>query len=105
MPSEKASLPLRIEDGSVTAYLYPVTTGTAGFEIQPDPAHHVTRVTRSWNSSDVAGSLHVLSYLVVFRPSTQPPPAVSGLTLKAGAGGASAAAKVDGAPLAISFQN
>jgi len=101
----KDSLPLRIQDGTTTAYLYPVSTGTASFENQPDPPHHVTRVTRSWNSADVVGSLHVLSYLIVFRPSDQPAPSVSGIMLERKGAEVSAEAQVDGTNISVSFKN
>jgi hypothetical protein len=101
----KDSLPLRIQDGTITAYLYPVSPGVVHFESKVDIPHHVLQITRPWNSSDIVGSLHVLSYLVVFRPSGQPAPTVSGLFLEATASGVSARAEVDGAPLSVQFKN
>jgi hypothetical protein len=105
VPETKGGSPVRIVDGTITAYLYPVSTGNPTFQNQPDPLHHLTRVTRDWNSSDKVGLLHVLSYLIVFRPSDQPAPQVSGLRLTGDATGVSTSAKVDGAKLSISFQN
>ncbi|MCE0497765.1 MAG: hypothetical protein LV481_07455 [Methylacidiphilales bacterium] len=105
VPDTSGAAPLVITDGSMTAYLYPVSTGTPSFVNLPDAAHHVTRVTRSWNSSDVVGDLHVMSYLIVFRPTGQPPPSVSGLALNADANGVTASAQVDGSPLSVSFKN
>lgn len=99
------TVPLCIKDGAVTTYLYPVTTGSAKFENQPDPAHHVTRVVRSWNNSDIVDSMHVLAYLVVFKPADQAPPEVSGLSLATEKEGVVARAKVDGAALSVSFKN
>lgn len=95
--------PIRIEDGSITTYLYPVTTGTAPYTARPDA--RTFRVTRPWNSADVVGGLHVLSCLIVFRPAGQPAPAVSDLSLRTDQGGVVAAATVDGAPLSVSFKN
>ncbi len=67
---------MRVQDGTMTAYVYPVTTGTPSYQNVTDEAHHIMNLTRSWNSSDVVNTFHVLSYLVVFRPSDQAPPAV-----------------------------
>ena len=101
----KDSLPLRIQDGAITAYLYPVSAGMIHFESKADIPHRVLQITRSWNSSDTVGSLHVLSYLIVFRPSDQPAPTVSGLVLEATPTGVSARAKIDGVPLSVQFKN
>jgi hypothetical protein len=92
---------LSVKDGTITAYVYPVATGTPSFAIVPDDWHHVTRLTRAWSSSDVVGSFHVLSYLIVFRPSDQPAPTVSGLALKPDPAGVAAAATVDGTSLSL----
>jgi hypothetical protein len=105
MPEGKDAQPFTIRDGTITAYLYPVSTGTSSFEAQPDPAHHLVRVTRSWNTSDVVGGLHIMSYLIVFRPSGQPAPSVSGLVLNTDKDGVMAGAQVDGTPLSVSFKN
>ena len=100
--------PTRILDGSITTYLYPITTNGGHYEGKPDyqgkPDIHFLRVTRSWSSSDVIGPFHVLSYLVVFRPSDQPAPVVSDLVLKANDTDGTASATVDGAPLSVSFK-
>jgi hypothetical protein len=101
----KAAAPLSIKDGAVTAYLYPVSSGAVTFENQVDTAHHVIRVTRPWSSADAVGSLRVLAYVIVFRPSDQPPPSVSALALTAHDYGTSASARVDGANLSVSFTN
>jgi hypothetical protein len=105
VPDGKDAMPLQIQDGTMTVYLYPVSNGTPAFVNQPDVAHNVTRVTRSWGSADVVGGLHILSYLIVFRPTGQPAPAVSEIALKAEAGCVSASAKVDGVNLSVSFKN
>ncbi len=105
VPDGKGAPPLRIEDGSITTYLYPVSNETIHYDNQPDVAHHLIRVTRPWNTSDVIGSLHVLSYLIVFRPADQPAPTVSDLVLKTDANGVTASAKVDGEDLSLSFKN
>ena len=97
--------PFRVQDGAMTTYLYPVSTAAASFEAQADAPHHIMRVIRPWSSADSVGDLHVLSYLVVFRPSDQPAPAVSGLALKADAIGVSASANVDGDNLSLLFKN
>ncbi len=99
----KDTVPLRIQDGSINAYLWPVSTGTASFVPQTD-AHNLL-VNRPWTSADVVGPLHVLSYLIVFRPSGQPAPTVSDIVLKGDANGGTASAKVDGSSLSVSFKN
>lgn len=101
------TMPFQIKDGSITAYLYPISNsnGTIHYENHPDVAHHITHVVRSWNTSDVINNLHVLSYLIVFRPSDQPAPAVSGISLKTDANGVSASAKLDGKDMSVSFKN
>jgi len=117
---DKGTYPLRIEDGTITAYLYPVTNGSVQFATQLDTnpmpngqdfwlvrpvPYRISRVMRFWDSADSIGSLHVMAYLVVFRPSGQPAPAVSGLILNTDQNGAHAAAQVDGADLSLSFKN
>jgi hypothetical protein len=99
---ESTGEPWRIEDGTITAYLYPVSNQSPRFEAVPDAAHHVMRVVRPWNSSDVVGSLHVLSYLIVFRPTWEPAPSVTDIVLKQDGDGSTASAQVDGAPLSVS---
>ncbi len=101
--AEGAVPPLRIIDGSITAYLYPLSSDKAAhYDAQADA--RVFRVTRPWSSADTVGAFHILSYLIIFRPSDQPAPAVSGLTLNADKEGiVSASAVVDGTPLSISF--
>ena len=95
--------PLRIQDGSITAYLYPVSSDKAAhYDAQADG--RVFRVTRPWSSADTVGVFHVLSYLIVFRPSDQPAPVVSGLTLNVDKEGVvSASGVVDGPRLSVSF--
>jgi hypothetical protein len=95
--------PFVIHDGSFTTYLYPITNAGPSFETPAD-AHNL-RVMRPWTSADAVGGLHVLSYLVVFRPADQAPPKVSDLSLKAEKVGASANATVDGVPLSVSFED
>ena len=112
----KDGTPFRVQDGTVTAYLYPVTNGSIQFGTQlhtlPMPngqdywqVRHIptriSRVTWPWSNSDLVGSAHVISYLIVFRPTDQPAPNVSGLVLKEDTGGGSASANVDGADLAL----
>jgi hypothetical protein len=95
--------PFRVQDGDYTAYVYPVSPASARYEGKGDEHHF--KLERPWASADVVGSLHVLSYVVVFRPSAQPAPAVSDLTLVADADGVTASAQVDGEPLSVSFKN
>ncbi len=112
----KENSPFRIVDGTVTAYLYPVSNGNVQFQTQlkTDPMsngqdywkvrpvpYRISRVTRPWSSADAVGTSHVLSYLIVFRPSGKPAPKVSNIMLKTDGTGASA--EVDGTPLSISF--
>jgi hypothetical protein len=118
--AKDGSSPLRIKDGSITAYLYPVTNrkiqyavqyktdpmpnGQDYYNVRPVP-YSITRVMRFWDSCDGVGNVRVMSYLIVFKPSDQPPPAVTGITLGPGAGGITASAKVDGVPLSVAFQH
>ena len=97
--------PLVVRDGSMTTYLYPVTPGAARFAWEP--GDKTARATRPWTAADGIGSLHVLSYLAVFRPSGKAAPAVSGLFLGPGADGGQSVARatVDGAPLSVSFRD
>jgi hypothetical protein len=109
-------VPFRVQDGTVTAYLYPVSNGkvSIGTQLHTVPMFNgqdywqvrhipsrISRVTRPWSTSDRVGSAHVLSYLLVFRPTGQPAPSVSDLALKEDAGGVSASASVDGAALSL----
>jgi hypothetical protein len=95
--------PNQIVDGSETAYLYPVTTGAATYQSAIN--HGLVKVTRAWNSADAVGNLHVLSYLLVFRPTEQPAPQVSGITLVPDGDEVTAHARVDGDDLSVSFKN
>jgi hypothetical protein len=116
-PDSKDVAPFVVKDGIITAYLYPVTTGTVTYDTSVAVLHHadaqadtdtnVLQVTRPWSTADSVGNLHVMSYLVVLRPSDQPAPNVTGLALQPGADGTggTAAAQVDGAPLSVSFKN
>ncbi|HEX4141689.1 MAG TPA: hypothetical protein VHY09_15175, partial [Candidatus Methylacidiphilales bacterium] len=117
--AKDGSSPLRIRDGSITAYLYPVTNrkvqyavqyktypmfnGQDYFNVRPVP-YSINRVMRFWDSCDGVGNVRVMAYLIVFKPSDQAPPSVTGLALGPGAGGITASAKVDGAPLSVAFQ-
>jgi hypothetical protein len=100
--SGKDSVPLCVTDGSITTYLWPVSTGTPSFIPQTD-AHNL-RINRPWTSADAVGPLHVLSYLVVFRRANEPAPTVSDIVLKPDTNGGSASAKVDGSSLSVSFK-
>ncbi len=92
-----------IKDGTMTAYLYPISTSTGVYSPQVNP--HDIHLDRAWSACDTLGNLHVLSYLIVFRPSNQSPPSVTGLALKTDEGGGSAAAQVDGDAFSVSFKN
>jgi len=97
------AVPLRVRDGSITAYLWPISTGTVGFVTET--GSHNLLVNRPWTSADAVGPLHVLSYLIVFRPPDQPAPKVSGLGLNPDATGVSVSARVDGDDLSLSVKN
>jgi hypothetical protein len=111
------SNPLRIQDGSITAYLYPVTSKSVQYAVQFNTypmsngqdffavrkvPYTISRVMRFWNSADAVGPVRLLSYLIVFRPSDQPPPVVTGLTVGPDATGAVVSAQVDGKTLSLS---
>jgi hypothetical protein len=94
-----------ITDGTMTTYLYPVSRAAVHYDSQPDPAHHLMRVTRSWNSSDIVGPLHVMAYLLVFRPADQAGPVVSDVKLGSDKNGESAGAKVDGETFSVALKD
>ena len=96
-------IPLRVDDGSITAYVYPVSMGAAAFTTQASAKY--LRLIRPWTSADPLGSLRVLAYLIVFRAPDQPVPVVAGLVLSTNEKGASASAKSDGIDLSVSFNN
>ena len=73
--------PLRVEDGAFTAYLYPVATRPVAYQNQT--TSRTLWVTRSWATADAVGDLRVMSYLLIFRPTGQPAPAVTDITLTA----------------------
>ena len=112
---DKNASPLRVVDGTVTTYLYPVSNGAVQFDsetavlqhvdAQANTHHDVFKVTRPWTAADTVGSKHVLAYLIVFRPSDQPPPAVTRLALKSDGDQSSASASVAGEDLSVSFKN
>jgi hypothetical protein len=107
--------PFRILDGSITTYLYPVTSATVQYATQTATVHHIDgqantlatlfQVTRPWTMADTIGDVHLMAYLVVFRAADKPAPTVTGLALQAGGLGVTASAQVDGAPLSVSFKN
>jgi hypothetical protein len=101
MPADTG--PVKIVDGTITAYLYPITSEKVTHETTKDV--HSVKVTRSWASADNVGYLKALSYLVVFRPSDQPAPTVSDIALRSNAGVGTASVVVDGAKLSVSFKN
>lgn len=112
---DKNDSPLRIVDGGITTYLYPISNESVHFDCetsilkhadaQSDTHKDVFRVTRPWTSADTAGSKHVLAYLVVFGPSDQPPPAVSGLGMSSNANSTTVSAHVADANLSVSFKS
>ena len=63
------------------------------------------RLTRAWTDADELGTMHALAYLVVFRPVDAPAPSVSDIQLQTDADGISAAAKVEGQDLSVSFKD
>jgi hypothetical protein len=95
----KDSQPAKILDGSITTYVYPVTSSPISFATQNDG--RTFRLTRTWASADILGPLHVLSYLIVFRPSDQPAPVVTDLALTSDKTGESANATLDGVKLSV----
>jgi hypothetical protein len=97
--------PISIQDGAITTYLYPVSTTPVTFSTTTDTHtdQQTFQVNRPWTSSDTIGSLHVISYLVVFRAPNQPAPKVSHLSLKPDGDHLSATASVDGVDLSVSF--
>jgi hypothetical protein len=103
--ADPKATPLTIQDGAITTYLYPVSNGPVAFETATDTHtdQHTFQVNRPWSSADALGPVHVISYLVVFRPAGQPAPQVDGPALTMDGDQISASAKVDGADLTLSF--
>jgi hypothetical protein len=100
--ADAAANPLTVQDGTVTTYIFPVSTGTPQFEVKPDDRLGTVHVNRSWDGADVVGSRKVLAYLIVFKPSSQPAPQVSGLALKADTGDlVTVTASVDGTDFSL----
>ena len=95
--------PLRIEDGAFSAYLYPVATRPVAYQNQA--TSRTLWVTRSWATADAVGDLRVMSYLLIFRPTDQPAPAVTDIALTPEGRGGVASAKVDGAEVTLNFKD
>jgi len=96
---------VHVQNGTITTYVYPISNGTVAYQTEPDDAHKMLRLTRSWNSSDIVNNFHVMAYLVVFRPPDQAPPVVTGTTLAPDKTGVSASVKVDGVALSLPSMN
>jgi hypothetical protein len=98
--------PVVVQDGATTTYLYPVSNGAVEFETKTDNHgdQHTFQVNRPWTAADALGAVHVISYLVVFRPAASPAPKVSDIVLASAADQISATAKVDGTVLTLSFK-
>ncbi len=79
----------------------PKPNGQDYYNVRPVP-YHISRVTRPWSTSDQIGTFHVLSYLIIFRPSGQPAPTVSDIALRPTAARGAATAKVDGTEFSLS---
>lgn len=91
--------PVRIRDGVMTAYLYPVSHKAVTYETTTDK--NVLRITRPWSDADSVNSVPTLAYLIVFRPSDQTLPNVSNLSLGGETDDYIARAKVDGTDLKV----
>ncbi|MCE0497766.1 MAG: hypothetical protein LV481_07460 [Methylacidiphilales bacterium] len=112
---DTSATPLVVKDGTMTAYIYPVSNVAVQYNSTNSILHHadsqadtgqgVVQVTRPWSSADSLGSLHALAYLIVFRPSDQPAPTVTNLVLSGDESGVSAGANVDGTNLSVSSKN
>jgi hypothetical protein len=90
---------MRVVDGTMTAYLYPVSTGTPSWTMEN--TDHGVNVARDWSTADTVGTRHIIAYLAVFRATGQPEPAVSELMLQADGDNATASGKVDGTELSL----
>jgi hypothetical protein len=97
--ADTSKSPIVIRDGSITTYVYPVTNVAAPYATQIDT--HTVRLTRAWTTADKVRNLHLVSYLVVFRASQQPPPAVSKVSVRPDSNGVVAHAEVDAVELSV----
>jgi hypothetical protein len=97
--------PVRVEDGACTTYVYPISNAPVQYATRTavHTDQHKFLNERPWSTAEALGSGHVISYLVVFRPAGAPEPKVSDISLTSNGGQNSAAAKVDGAQLSVSF--
>jgi hypothetical protein len=97
------SSPLQVNDGTMTTWIYPLLNdGKATYTSQSDA--HVMQLNRLWTTADQVGSMHVIAYLIVFRPADQGKPAVENLKLQGDGDAGTASAQVDGQPLTVSFK-
>lgn len=98
----KAS-PVVVRDGAITTYVFPVSDAPVTYETKTDTAsdQHTFQLNRPWSTADAVGKVHVISYLVVFRPANAPAPKVSDLALTVQGEQVSATAKVDGTDFAV----
>jgi len=97
------TVPVVVQDGAYTTYLYPVTNSPVEFQtVTVTKTDQPTlQVNRPWSSADTFDKCHVIAYVAVFRPADQPAPKATNLTLGSANGHISATANVDGQDLAI----
>jgi hypothetical protein len=91
---------VHLSDGTMSAYIYPVSTSAQTWSVESDD--HGLKVKRGWSTADTLNNRHVLAYVIIFRPTGQPAPAVSELMLQPDGDGVAASGKVDGASLSLS---
>ncbi|HEX4140014.1 MAG TPA: hypothetical protein VHY09_06670, partial [Candidatus Methylacidiphilales bacterium] len=101
--ADPTAKPVVVNDGAVTTYIYPVSNGPVAYDTttKTQTDQPTFQVNRPWASADPVGKVHVISYLVVFRPADKPAPKVENLALKSDASQVTVNATVDGNALSV----
>jgi len=82
-----------VQDGRISAYVYPVTRTNARMTSQTEEKR--VYVERPWTSADPAGALNVLAYLLVFQAPGEAAPIVKAISLNVGQGKTTISAAVN----------
>ena len=102
LAGEPNANPLCIKDGSISTYVYSISNSPVTYQTAVDPK--MFHITRSWKTADEVGKLHVMSYIIAFRPSDQPAPVIDNASVHADGDGGISSVKVDGVDFSASFK-
>ncbi|HEX4140038.1 MAG TPA: hypothetical protein VHY09_06790 [Candidatus Methylacidiphilales bacterium] len=93
----------QIDDGGVTAYVYPVSANpAAAMTFHKDDTAKRAYLDRGWDNADHVGSVGVLAYLVAFKlPGEGTAPSVSNITFTPDDKGVTVSAQVNGNTLTL----